>query len=139
MHYIKLIIFISKGDNNNLILYLLKLIDEIIRDTNLQYRANVSWQSLEARTSRLDPRPRSFRVSRFESSASSIESSASSFETRNKELFAWLVFHTSYRRVGSFISFCSNQLSLVNMTLLRQLTATTSIDSLCKIEKFPRL
>ena len=60
----------------------------------VQYHANVSWQSLEARTSRLDPR--SSKLESFEYRGSSRVHRVS--RQGNKELFAWLVFHTSYPR-----------------------------------------
>ena len=60
----------------------------------LQYRANVSWQSLETRTSRLDPR--SSKLESFEYRGSSRVHRVS--RQGNKELFAWLVFRTSYPR-----------------------------------------
>ena len=75
----------------------------------IQYRANVSWQSLEARTSRLDHR--SSILEAFEYRGSSrvhrVSSRALHSDSRqeSKNYFAWLVFRTSYWRVHSFISF----------------------------------
>ena len=61
----------------------------------LQYLSNVSWQSLETRTTRLDPRSsilktRILRVSSLESSPSSFKSSRSSFES------SWSSFESSW-------------------------------------------
>ena len=71
----------------------------------IQYWVNVSWQSLETRMTRLDPR--NFRVSRvesrawsFESRSSSFESRTSSFEMRNKEFFTRLIFHATLCRMA---------------------------------------